>query len=208
MNEKNFEQMMMDGFDVETTMDIYDFANLMLAMTTFKKDVINLWASKEEEKQYARLPLNFKQVIESILTTKNGWKDEFAPLINMDEYFENHFVWEMELGNAIVEIAEDLNTPIVFDLETDVLSIEYSKETVETIMAQYSIETRELMDHFVNLLLNIIYTREFQESHLGYNQFGRAIETMCEIQNREQGISVDDILNPEEPFVKKIDRKK
>ena len=63
-------------------LSLNDFTILMLATMANNNEGI------------ASIPADYKQRIENILCSDNGWKEKFSILINLDDYFEDHFSWE------------------------------------------------------------------------------------------------------------------
>lgn len=176
-------------------MEIYDFANLMLAYLA-RQSKLNGFKTADNQ-HMAFLPANYKQIIECIMTAKNGWKDKFSILIDTEQYFDDHFLWEGNLASAILEVAKDLDKKIEFNFYADFLVIPYSDCEIDTIVEKYQDkQLNETMDHFVNLLTAYIFSRSFQERHCDY--FAEAVETMKRIENRDEKTTVDDILKLEE----------
>lgn len=173
-------------------MEIYDFANLMLAYLAKKPRIVDI---KKSNIKGACLPMNYKQIIECILTAKNGWKESFSALIDTEEYFDEHFAWEVKLSRAIMQVVKDLEKEIKYDLCADLLIIYYSDEEIATIMKMYdNEELNKTMDHFTNLLQSYIYSRGFQERFDDY--FAEAVKTMKQIENRDEKTTIDEILKP------------
>jgi len=188
-------------------MEIYDFVNYMLATLANKTKSIDL---KEPNRKYACLPFHYKQIIECILTAKNGWHKRFSRLIDINEYFDCQAAWEDKLVKNILLVTSNLGKEIEWDLYWDFFVIPYSKEEVENIIGKYSgdEELDNIMCHFVNLLQDYIYTRGYQRQFHDY--FARAVQTMKEIENRDENATIDDILKsdeeqPQKPgFMKKL----
>ena len=116
----------------------------------------------------AYIPFNYRERIENILCANNNWKDEFSVLINMEEYFEDHFDWEKVCASEILKVANELKKQLEFSIVSEYISITFSKDEIIKLLANYDCETVECMDHFVNLVLDIIYGREFQECYIDY----------------------------------------
>ena len=76
-------------------LDLTDFTYLLLA--TFAQKNIRHDLENKNIKT-AVLPLYYKEVIEQILCDPNRWKYMFSILIDMDAYFNNHFLWEVKFN--------------------------------------------------------------------------------------------------------------
>ena len=156
---------------------IEDFAYLLLGTLGTKSQIINL---NDRDKRIVSLPSNYKQRIQNILCAENRWKEMFSGLINIEEYFDNHFAWEIELAKALKNVLVEMGKNIEYDFVNDSLIITFAKEEIESILSRY--ENEELvtnMDHFTNLLTDYIYTREFQENH--YDYYASSIKRMHEL---------------------------
>lgn len=158
--------------------DLKDFTYLMLITLARKTQIIDFI---NPDKKYACLPVNYKQIIENILCEDNGWREKFSVLINTEEYFNNHFEWETRLSEKIVETLKDLNKSYEYDFELDRIIITFTTQEIDSIMEQYEDENiKHHMDHFVNLLTDYIYTREYQEKF--YDESHQAVLVMRKIQ--------------------------
>lgn len=186
-------------------MEINQFADLLLADLAKQSQVVIL--GDPDHKEFY-LPMNYKQIIQCILTAKNGWKDRFSILIDTDEYFQNHFLWELELTKAILQVVKGLGKEIEMALTTDCLVITYSQKEITAVLSKYSMDQIEVMDHFANLLQDDIFRRPYQERFKDH--YAESVETMRQIESRDEQTTIDDILNPQvEPkkkpsFVKKL----
>ena len=146
--------------------EIEDFVNLLLVMLANKKSRTDL---NDKNKRIVKLPANYKQIIENILCADNNWKDIFSDLINIDEYFDDHFAWEIKLTKTLKETLIKMNKSIEYEFESDSLLITFTTEEIKEIMSRYSDEElTKPMARFVTLLTDYIYTREFQERHYDY----------------------------------------
>lgn len=159
-------------------LEIIDFIYLMLATlanNSKTKDV------NSETIKIASIPTNYKQIIQNILCTDNRWKEEFCFLINLEEYFEDHFSWELKLSIAFEQVLLMLDKKIEFDFLHDRLLIKFTQEEIDNILRKYSnIELNNIMKRFTSLLVDYIYTREFQEEFYDYS--ASAVKKMKEIQ--------------------------
>lgn len=105
-------------------LNINDFVYLLLATLAQEPRIIDL---KDKSKKIISLPIQYKQIIENILCADNGWKEEFSILIDTEEYFENHFIWEQKLALALKQALINLNKTFEYDFEYDRLNLFYSR---------------------------------------------------------------------------------
>lgn len=116
------------------------------------------------------LPVNYKQIIENILCVDNGWKDEFSCLIDVDDYFADHFDWELRLSLAIKNMLFEMNKWVDYNFECDLLLFSFAREEIDKIMNGFeNSKLKTIMNHFANLLVDYIYTREYQEKFYDYS---------------------------------------
>ena len=128
------------------------------------------------------MPIQYKQIIENILCTNDDWTEKFSVLIDVDEYFANHFIWEQKLVTAIKHIMFDLNTTIEYDFEYDEFSISLTQDQISSIFLQYQDEElKKVMSEFASLLVDYIYTREYQEEN--YDYYALSVSKMHKIKN-------------------------
>ena len=152
---------------MKKSIKIEDFVYLLLGTLGTKQRIIDL---NDRNSRIVSLPSNYKQIIQNILCAENGWKEMFACLIDVEEYFDNHFAWENLLARTLKKVLIDMNKNVVYDFERDSLIITFTKEEVDEILNRYkSDELKNTMDHFTNLLTDYIYTREYQEEHHDYS---------------------------------------
>ena len=165
----------------EKALDINDFVYLLLATLAQNSKIIDL---KDKNKKIISLPIQYKQVIENILCADNGWKEEFSILIDIDEYFENHFAWENKLSLSLKETLNDLNKSYEYDFVYDRLLIPFTQDEVDAMLLKYpEEETKNVVDHFSRLLTDYIYTRKFQETY--YDYYANAVSKMKNKNNLE-----------------------
>ena len=174
---------------------IKDFVYLLLGTLGTKPQIIDL---NDKNKIIVSLPSNYKQRIQNILCAENRWKEMFSSLIDIEEYFDDHFVWETKLANTLKNILEEKKKEITYDFERDSLIITFTKQEVKDIINRYkSEELKNTMDHFTNLLTDYIYSREFQEHH--YDYYAISVKRMHDLYESE--------IN-EDPVIKEINRPK
>ena len=177
------------------TIKIEDFVYLLLATLGTKPQIIDL---NDRNKEIVSIPSNYKQRIQNILCAENRWKEMFSCLINIEEYFDNHFAWENELARTLKIILQVMHKEVVYDFERDLLLITFTEEEIATIMNRYDDEEiKNSMDHFTNLLTDYIYSTEFQEHH--YDYYAHSVKKMHDLYESE--------IN-EDPVVKEINNPK
>lgn len=141
-----------------------DFVSLLFATLACNSKI------KDKNNKIVFLPANYKQIIENILCADNGWRDEFSCLIDMDDYFEDHFDWEFRLSLVIKNMLFEMNKSFDYNFECDLLLFSFSKEEIEKIMNSFQNDKlKNIMNHFANLLVDYIYTREYQEKFYDYS---------------------------------------
>lgn len=161
----------------EKVLTIDEFAQLLLVTLASNPIVMDI---KDKNKKIVSLPIQYKQIIENILCAENGWRERFSVLIDIEEYFENHFVWERKLALSIKQFLSYLNKPFEYDFENDRLLINFTQNEIEEIMLKYpDEELRNIMYHFANLLINYIYTRDYQEKFHDY--YASSVKKMYEM---------------------------
>ena len=166
---------------MKETIKIKDFVYLLLGTLGTKLQIIDL---NDKSKKIVSLPSNYKQRIQNILCAENRWKEMFSGLINIEEYFDNHFAWENKLANALKEVLIEMNKKYDYDFERDSLIITFTEEEVEDILNRYeNEELKNSMDHFTNLLIDYIYSREFQEEH--YDYYASSVRKMHDLYESE-----------------------
>ena len=164
-------------------MKLKDFTYLMLACLANNSVYMH---AKNGNNLTAYLPITYKQIIEEILCSENGWKEAFSVLINIEEYFKNHFIWEQELSCTLNEVLNELGKTIEYHHYSDSLIIHFTKEEVEEILNRYTKENLQLiMTHFTNLLTDYIFTREYVEHFNCTRSYVNAVEKMHEIYKKQ-----------------------
>lgn len=163
------------------TLSLNDFVLLMFAMLAKNSKLNDL---KDSNIKIACLPFNYKQIIENILCADNGWKEKFSILIDIDEYFDDHFGWEMNLAYVIGDVLNSLNKKLDYDLVMDRFSVSFTTDEVNDILTKYNNEKLlNTMEHFTNLLTDLIYTRQFQERFYDYS--ARSVKKMHDLYEME-----------------------
>lgn len=158
------------------TLELKDFVYLMLACLSKERQIYSL---VNKEKIIISIPINYKQVIEEILCENNGWKDKFSTLINVEEYFSDHFVWEQKLGLKLKEVLDELGKTIEYNFEFDYFIIYFTKEEIDKIFAKYPNENLvNNMRHFVGLLVDYSFTRQHAEEFNCTEPYVNAVKKM------------------------------
>ena len=148
---------------VKKCMEIKDFTYFLLAKLANKSQIINL---RDKNIKTIMIPTNYKQVIENIMCAGNGWDERFSILIDKEEYFDNHFVWETKFAVTLQEVLQEMQKPYKYDFIGDRLLIQIKQEQVDEILSKYpGRKLNDVMDHFANLFVDYIFTREYQENY-------------------------------------------
>lgn len=142
---------------MEKAIDIKDFTCLLLAMLANKSKAINLI---DKDVKTICLPNNYKEIIEKIMNSNNGWEEDFACLINAEEYFENNYKWEDKFSRCLREVLKDIGQKAEYDVVYDCIEIKITQEKVNDILEKYTDKKiNEEMDRFSNLLVDYSFTR-------------------------------------------------
>lgn len=155
------------------------FAILLLAKLAEKSPITYLEPNKKDIKTCC-LPATYKQNIENILCAQNGWAETFSCLINVDEYFKNHFAWEREFSKALKEALSELKKDYTYDFYTDHIKIDFTEAEVDQILSKCPKTTQEQLDHFANLIDAYMYTRDSQENF--HDHSAKAVQYMRELK--------------------------
>ena len=156
--------------DIHMCLSMHDFARLFLAKMADNSLSINFNQTKSKD---AYIPFNYRERIENILCANNGWKEKFSVLIDMDEYFEDHFFWERLFAEELLNVVNELGKDFIFDIVSEHISVAFSAKEIKEILSKYDYSIVTIMDHFVNLIMDAIYSREFQEQHIDYTARSR-----------------------------------
>lgn len=149
------------------SLSLEHFVTLMLIYLARKTQIIDL---RNPNKKYACIPFAYKEIIQNILYAENRWKDMFSCLINVEEYFDDHFLWENKMSIALECVLKKLGKNVECDFEKDKLLIVFTDEELNELMKKYNNRNiNNRMDHFTNLLNDYIYTREFKENFHNYS---------------------------------------
>lgn len=157
------------------------FCLLLLAKLAEKTPLIPL-KPKNKDVLICRLPARYKQNIQNIICEQNGWTEKFSNLIDVEEYFNDHFTWESNLSNVLEEVLKELKKSYKYNFYHDSLEINFTKEEVDAIYKKFTKPVIENMDHFANLVGDYIYTRQYQEEHRNHDE--RSVKFMHDLSEK------------------------
>ena len=139
---------------------LHDFAKLMLARLAKETRVINFY---HPEEKVASIPFDYRERIQNILCEDNGWEEEFAVLIKISEYFDDHFYWEQRLAEEILAVTQELNKKLEFDIVREYMTITFHSNEIQEITEDFDESIVNTMDHFVSLIISGLYSRRHRE---------------------------------------------
>ena len=93
-------------------MKIDEFTLYFLARLTKVQRVIDL---NNRNNVIIDIPANYKDIIEDILNSNESWKEEFSVLIDMDEYFKDHYAWEKKFAISLEKTLTILGKRVDYD---------------------------------------------------------------------------------------------
>ncbi len=162
-------------------LSLYDFVTLMLIHLAKKSQIIDI---RYSHLKYACIPFAYKEIIQNILCAENRWKEIFSTLINVDEYFDDHFGWEIEMSNTLDKVVKNMGKIVKVDFVRDKFIITFTNDELNNLIKKYpNEEINNSMDHFTNLLNDYIYTREFKEEFHNYSAI--SVEKMRVLRNKQ-----------------------
>ena len=143
-------------------MNIKDFTYFLLATLANKSEIITL---RDRSIRTISFPVNYKQRIQNIMFAgASSWPEKFSVLIDTQEYFDNHFAWEVSFAAAVQETLKELEKAYKYDFINDRLLIQIKQDQVNDILGNYKNKNLiSTMDHFANLFVDYMYTREAEE---------------------------------------------
>lgn len=147
---------------MKKVLSLKQFTYLFLATMAEQSKIIQLNPNKKDILECC-IPATYKQNIQNIMCEPNGWAEKFSTLIDVEQYFDNHFTWEDLFSLQIEEALETLGKDYVYDFSTDTIRIEFTKGEVECLLKKFSKPAKENMDHFARLVGDFIYTRQYRE---------------------------------------------
>lgn len=169
------------------SLSLEEFVTFLLATLANNTKIISLGDS---DKKIASFSSNYKQIIENILCADTNWKEKFSCLIDTEEYFDDHFAWEMNLAFAFEKVLKELNKDVCYDFLMDRILVEFNQSEIDIIISNYQDEYLiNTMDHFANLLTDLIYTRRFQEEFYDYS--AKAVQKMKKLNEDEDNNSLE-----------------
>ena len=139
-------------------MDMKHFVLLLLADLASKSPIIYF---DERDKKTACLNANYKEIIEKIMYSDNGWGNKFAQLIDITSYYEYQLEWEQKLAKTIKKVCIELNKDYYFNIENNNIEIYFTENEIDEIKSMYDEKALEIMGHFSNLISSATFTREF-----------------------------------------------
>ena len=152
---------------MKKTLSLNEFTILMIATLADNSKIID-WENRD--KRIAVLPVDYKQRIENILCAENGFKEKFSILIDIDEYFQDHFAWEEKLAIQIKNFLQRMGKDFEYDFVMDSIRISFTQKEIGLILSNYrNNNIKKIMRHFTSVMGDNIYTREFQEHFYDYN---------------------------------------
>ena len=162
-------------------LSLYDFVTLMLIHLAEKSQLIDI---RYPDLKYACIPFAYKEIIQNILCAENRWKEMFSNLIDVDEYFDDHFGWEIQMSNTLDKVVKNMNKTVKVDFVRDKFIITFTDDEINNLIKQYpNEEINNSVDHFTNLLNDYIYTREFKEEFHNYSAM--SVEKMRVLRNKQ-----------------------
>ena len=167
---------------MKKVLTLKQFTYLFLATMAEQSKIIQFDPNKKDILECC-IPATYKQNIQNIMCEQNGWAEKFSTLIDVEQYFDNHFIWEDMLSLQIEDAFEALGKTYVYDFSTDTIRIEFSKGEVEAILRKFPKSAKENMDHFARLVGDFIYTRQFSEQY--YDNNARSIKYMHELSEKK-----------------------
>ena len=153
---------------VKRNLNLTDFVYLLLITLAKKNLLIDI---RNRKIKTAVIPLDYKEVIEEILCQGNGWCEEFSILIDIDEYFKDHFSWEKKFTKELNDTVSKLGKRMEYDLEFDRIIIKFTDEELEKLMHTNNMLNEELsavIEHFANLFNSFIFTRKYREEFISH----------------------------------------
>ena len=167
------------------TLTIYNFTKLMLLILAQR-------GSSCKNKKIFIIPFNYRERIENILCTDNGWRKRFSCLIDINEYFDDHFYWEEDLAKTIKNVVEEYGSEITFDIVNENMSIAFEKEKIQDGLKQYDNFIIDRMKHFASVMMSHIYSRHYKEEFVDYSS--RSSAKMRELNEKRIQNQIGDML--------------
>ena len=157
-------------------MKIDEFTLYFLARLTKVQRVIDL---NNRNNVIIDIPANYKDIIEDILNSNESWKEEFSVLIDMDEYFKDHYAWEKKFAISLEKTLTILGKRVDYDFQSDTMRVTFSKMEVQALLDETdNKDLNNIMDHFVSLIQDCQYTRDYREFMDKFDDNNRKIRKM------------------------------
>ena len=164
------------------TLSLHDFIQLLFATLVNEEKngrVFLASSSKKAKKAHSKeshnvawLPFNYRERIQNILCAENGWKEMFSILIDVDDYFKDHFWWEERLADEISNFTQDRKISIDWCRERFVFY--FTQQEIDAILSSFDDENlRKVMCKFASLLVDRLYSREHMEEFADYTSRSR-----------------------------------
>jgi len=143
------------------------FVTLMLLHLAQKSEIVDLINTNY---RYACIPFAYKEIIQNILCAENRWKEMFSCLIDIEEYFDDHFLWELKMSKALDDVLKKMGKTVKLDFIKDRFIVHFDVDEISLLSKKFNnIIINDRMGHFTNLLNDYIYTRRFKEEHFDYS---------------------------------------
>ncbi len=161
-------------------LSINAFTKLMLAQLAKNPKRLS---GKKSKRYVANIPFNYRERIENILCADNGWKEKFSVLIDIDDYFDDHFWWEEKLSQEIMNVVSELGKKINFDIISEYMSVSLNSDEIEYILKQYDKDITKIAEHFFAIMIDVHYSRRHKEEFVDYS--ARSVAKMHEIYEKK-----------------------
>ncbi len=103
-------------------------------------------------------------------------------MIDIDEYFDDHFWWEEKLAQEILNVVSELGKEIDFDIISEYMSISLNPDEIKYIFKQYDKDITKIMEHFVDIMTAGLYSRRHKEKFVDYS--ARSVAKMHELYEK------------------------
>lgn len=162
------------------SLSMESFVTLMLLHLAKNTKIIDL---NNPDNRYACIPFAYKEIIQNILCADNRWKEMFSCLIDIDEYFDDHFLWELKMSNIMDDVIKKMGKTVICEFVKDRFLVLFDSVEMELLSKKYNDKiVNDRMDHFTRLLTDYIYTREFKENHFDYS--AKSVVKMRKLNSR------------------------
>ena len=135
-------------YNVEPLVDMKCFVELLLADLASKDTKIFTGNSGYRT---ASLSADYKDLFETIIYKKELGR-EFSCFIDLDFYYSNQLIWELEFKYEIIKFANKPNKIIKTDINNNTIEIDLTLDEINKIKSQYDKDLLEKMDYLTDLL--------------------------------------------------------